>query len=108
MIDAVKIIGATGNPLDVIRRPRIDRSVEPCEPASGVTRAEGPDWPGLTSRIQGRTGYWTLCDCDFLGDCWGEWPETSCPATRDGEPTANHLCRRLKRFFAHTVPEVEK
>lgn len=46
--------------------------------------------------------------CPFLGDCWGECPKNRIIRTEDGEPGLNYLCRGLKVFFAHALPEVER
>ena len=46
--------------------------------------------------------------CAFLTDCWGECPKNRFIRTPDGEPGLNYLCRGFKKFFAHTLPEVER
>lgn len=46
--------------------------------------------------------------CPFLGDCWGECPKNRIIRTVDGEPGLNYLCRGLKAFFAHAIPEVDR
>jgi uncharacterized protein len=46
--------------------------------------------------------------CPYLTDCWGECPKNRIIRTPDGEPGLNYLCRGLKAFYAHAVPEVER
>jgi len=46
--------------------------------------------------------------CSFLSDCWGECPKNRIIRTTDGEPGLNYLCRGLKQFYAHAIPEVER
>ena len=46
--------------------------------------------------------------CPFLGDCWGECPKNRIIRTADGEPGLNYLCRGLKAFFAHAIPDVNR
>jgi uncharacterized protein len=46
--------------------------------------------------------------CPFLTDCWGECPKNRIIRTPDGEPGLNYLCRGLKTYFAHAIPEVER
>ena len=46
--------------------------------------------------------------CPFLNDCWGECPKNRLIRTATGEPGLNYLCRGLKAFFAHAIPEVER
>ena len=46
--------------------------------------------------------------CSFLSDCWGECPKNRIIRTSDGEPGLNYLCRGLKTFFAHALPEVQR
>jgi uncharacterized protein len=46
--------------------------------------------------------------CPFLSDCWGECPKNRIIRTADGEPGLNYLCRGLKAFFAHAIPEVDR
>ena len=41
-------------------------------------------------------------------DCWGECPKNRIIRTADGEPGLNYLCRGLKQFFAHAIPEVDR
>jgi uncharacterized protein len=67
------------------------------------------------SRAQVRFGYAkneTLpqdCrQCPFLSDCWGECPKNRIIRTADGEPGLNYLCRGLKAFFAHSLPEIDR
>ena len=47
-------------------------------------------------------------ECRFLADCWGECPKNRLLRAPDGEPGLNYLCRGLKRFFAHAVPEASE
>ena len=46
--------------------------------------------------------------CPCLTDCWGECPKNRIIRTPDGEPGLNYLCRGLKQYFAHAIPEVER
>jgi len=46
--------------------------------------------------------------CPYLTDCWGECPKNRIIRTADGEPGLNYLCRGLKQYFAHAIPEVER
>lgn len=46
--------------------------------------------------------------CEFLSDCWGECPKNRIIRTADGEPGLNYLCRGLKTFYAHALPEVQR
>jgi uncharacterized protein len=69
--------------------------------------------------------------CPYLTDCWGECPKNRIIRTPDGEPGPhpqplshrmgeggrrrgegepglNYLCRGLKKFFAHAIPEVDR
>ncbi len=46
--------------------------------------------------------------CPFLSDCWGECPKNRIIRTADGEPGLNYLCRGLKAFFAHAIPDVNR
>lgn len=46
--------------------------------------------------------------CPYLGQCWGECPKNRLLATPDGEPGLNYLCRGLKAFFGHALPEVRR
>ncbi len=46
--------------------------------------------------------------CAYLSDCWGECPKNRIIRTADGEPGLNYLCRGLKMFFAHALPEVQR
>jgi uncharacterized protein len=46
--------------------------------------------------------------CAYLSDCWGECPKNRLLRAPDGEPGVNYLCRGLKRFFAHAVPEAKQ
>ena len=46
--------------------------------------------------------------CAFLTDCWGECPKNRIIRTPEGEPGLNYLCRGLKQFFAHAIPEVDR
>ncbi len=47
-------------------------------------------------------------ECAYLSDCWGECPKNRLLRAPEGEPGVNYLCRGLKRFFAHAVPEAKK
>jgi uncharacterized protein len=67
------------------------------------------------SRAQVRFGYaknetlpQSCRQCPFLGDCWGECPKNRIIRTVDGEPGLNYLCRGLKAFFAHALPEIDR
>jgi uncharacterized protein len=67
------------------------------------------------SRTQVRFGYAkreTLpqhCrQCAYLSDCRGECPKNRIIRTTDGEPGLNYLCRGLKAFFAHALPDVQR
>lgn len=69
----------------------------------------------VLSRAQVRFGYAKSeslprdCrECPYLTDCWGECPKNRILRTADGEPGLNYLCRGLKRFYAHALPEVER
>ena len=44
----------------------------------------------------------------ILADCWGECPKNRIIRTADGEPGLNYLCRGLKTFYAHALPEVQR
>jgi uncharacterized protein len=46
--------------------------------------------------------------CAYLTDCWGECPKNRFIRTPDGELGLNYLCRGFKKFFEHTLPEVER
>ena len=46
--------------------------------------------------------------CEVLSDCWGECPKNRLLRTPDGEPGLNYLCRGLKQFFSHAVPEAKE
>jgi uncharacterized protein len=46
--------------------------------------------------------------CPHLTDCWGECPKNRIIRTADDEPGLNYLCRGLKTYFAHALPEVER
>lgn len=46
--------------------------------------------------------------CPYLTDCWGECPKNRIIRTGDGEPGLNYLCRGLKKFYEHAIPEVEQ
>ncbi len=46
--------------------------------------------------------------CQYLSDCWGECPKNRIIRTADGEPGLNYLCRGLKTFYAHALPEVPR
>ena len=46
--------------------------------------------------------------CPYLTDCWGECPKNRIIRTADGEPGLNYLCRGLKKFYEHAIPEVER
>jgi serine-type anaerobic sulfatase-maturating enzyme len=46
--------------------------------------------------------------CPYLRDCWGECPKNRVLRTPDGEPGLNYLCRGLKAFYAHALPEVDR
>ena len=46
--------------------------------------------------------------CEFLTDCWGECPKNRIIRTADGEPGLNYLCRGLKAFYAHALPEINR
>ena len=46
--------------------------------------------------------------CEFLSDCWGECPKNRLLRAPDGEAGVNYLCRGLKRFFAHAVPQANE
>ena len=46
--------------------------------------------------------------CAYLRDCWGECPKNRIIRTAGGEPGLNYLCRGLKTFFAHALPEIER
>ena len=46
--------------------------------------------------------------CEYLTDCYGECPKNRILRTPDGEPGLNYLCRGLKSFFKHALPEVDK
>lgn len=47
-------------------------------------------------------------NCAYLSDCWGECPKNRVIRTPDGEPGLNYLCRGLKAFYAHALPQVER
>jgi len=47
-------------------------------------------------------------ECPHVSDCRGECPKNRIIRTPDGEAGLNYLCRGLKTFFAHAVPEVER
>ncbi len=47
-------------------------------------------------------------ECEFLSDCWGECPENRLLRTPDGELGLNYLCRGLKKFFKHALPDIER
>jgi len=47
-------------------------------------------------------------ECPYLSDCWGECPKNRLIQTPDGEPGLNYLCAGLKKFYKHTLPEVER
>lgn len=46
--------------------------------------------------------------CEYLTDCRGECPKNRIIRTEDGEPGLNYLCRGLKKFFKHAIPEVDR
>jgi uncharacterized protein len=46
--------------------------------------------------------------CEYLGDCRGECPKNRLLCTPEGEPGLNYLCRGLKAFYAHALPEVDR
>ncbi|HMS34446.1 MAG TPA: anaerobic sulfatase maturase [Ignavibacteria bacterium] len=46
--------------------------------------------------------------CEYLTDCYGECPKNRILRTPDGEPGLNYLCRGLKKYFKHALPEVDK
>lgn len=46
--------------------------------------------------------------CPYLKDCWGECPKNRLIRTAAGEPGLNYLCRGLKHYFEHILPEVER
>ncbi len=46
--------------------------------------------------------------CEYLTDCYGECPKNRILRTVDGEPGLNYLCRGLKKYFKHALPEIEK
>ncbi len=47
-------------------------------------------------------------ECPYLQDCWGECPKNRIIRTAAGEPGLNYLCRGLKQYFAHAIPEVDR
>lgn len=47
-------------------------------------------------------------ECEYLVDCRGECPKNRILCTPEGEKGLNYLCRGLKTFFAHALPEVER
>lgn len=47
-------------------------------------------------------------DCAYLSDCRGECLKNRILSTPAGEPGLNYLCRGLKAFYAHALPEVER
>jgi uncharacterized protein len=47
-------------------------------------------------------------ECDYLSACWGECPKNRVIRTADGDVGLNYLCRGLKAFFAHALPEVRR
>ncbi|HMQ68774.1 MAG TPA: anaerobic sulfatase maturase [Ignavibacteria bacterium] len=47
-------------------------------------------------------------NCEYLTDCRGECPKNRIIRTPDGEPGLSYLCRGLKSFFKHTLPEVDR
>ena len=46
--------------------------------------------------------------CEYLGDCRGECPKNRLLSTPEGEPGLNYLCRGLKAFYAHALPQVDR
>jgi uncharacterized protein len=46
--------------------------------------------------------------CPDLSDCRGECPKNRILRTADGEPGLNYLCRGLKAFYEHAIPEVDR
>ncbi|MCG3149089.1 MAG: Anaerobic sulfatase-maturating enzyme [Verrucomicrobiae bacterium] len=46
--------------------------------------------------------------CSFLSDCWGECPKNRILRTATGEPGLNYLCRGLKTFYAHALPQIDR
>lgn len=46
--------------------------------------------------------------CPYLNDCRGECPKNRLLFTPEGEPGLNYLCRGLKAFYAHALPQVER
>lgn len=46
--------------------------------------------------------------CEYLTDCRGECPKNRIIRTEDGEPGLNYLCRGLKKYFKHAIPEVDR
>lgn len=46
--------------------------------------------------------------CEYLSDCRGECPKNRIDQTPCGEKGLNYLCRGLKMFYAHALPEIER
>jgi uncharacterized protein len=46
--------------------------------------------------------------CDYLSDCRGECPKNRLLRAPDGAPELNYLCRGMRTFYAHALPEVER
>ena len=46
--------------------------------------------------------------CEYLTDCRGECPKNRILKTPGGEKGLNYLCRGLKKFYAHALPQVER
>jgi uncharacterized protein len=46
--------------------------------------------------------------CEYLADCRGECPKNRLLKTPEGEPGLNYLCRGLKAFYAHALPQVDE
>jgi uncharacterized protein len=46
--------------------------------------------------------------CEYLVDCRGECPKNRLLSTPQGEPGLNYLCRGLKAFYAHALPQVDR
>jgi uncharacterized protein len=46
--------------------------------------------------------------CPWLAQCWVECPKNRLLSSKDGEAGLNYLCRGLKAFYAHAMPEVRR
>ncbi len=46
--------------------------------------------------------------CEYLSDCRGECPKNRLISTPQGETGLNYLCRGLKAFYAHALPQVDR